>query len=138
MDGQAVHPSESVADIGVRDRLLGLDEALEAQRQLVMDQDEGEGVVQWLRLDLLEGESHDEKRGRDADVWSVETLGGANEGWYHDRQVAVVQERVCQQLVRRLVCRALFKQLVDELDRILQVLYQVIKFVEIYAPFGGR
>ena len=90
VDGQAVHPAEPVADVGVGDGFFGLHEPLEAQRQLVVDEHEGQRVVQRLRFDLLEGKRHDEKRGRDADVRCVETFCSADECGDDNGQVAVM------------------------------------------------
>ena len=90
VDGQTVHPAEPVADVGVRDGFFRLHEPLEAQRQLVVDEQQGQRVVQRLRFDLLEGECHDKKRCRDADVRRVETFCSADECGYDNGQVAVM------------------------------------------------
>ena len=90
MNRQAIHPAESVADVRICDRFLGLHESLEAQRQLVMDKHECECVVQRLRLDLLEGKCHDEQSSRDADVRCIETFCSAYECGNDHGEVAIV------------------------------------------------
>lgn len=59
MHGQTVHPSVPVADGGCRDWILGLNLPLEAEWDPVVDQDQGNCIVQGLGFYLLERGRHD-------------------------------------------------------------------------------
>ena len=99
-----------------------------------MNKNEGQGVVQRLRLDLLEGQCDHVERRIDADIWRVESLRRPDQGGNNDWEVAVVEQGICQQLVRRLVLlTAVLKEFVDEVNVILQVLNRILQLLVVNA-----